>query len=111
MIVAFFGFFFLGLLYLECVFGYGLMEIGFVFLLVVAVMAVFSIWLSARLIMRFGSVTILVVGQLVVAVALVMLGLGPVRFVYFVHLLASLAMFGLGGGLSFSAFAILAISD
>ena len=87
------------------------MKIKLAFLPVAAVMAVFSIWLSARLITRFGPVTILVVGQLVVAAALAMLGLGPARSVYPVHLLAPLAMLGLGGGLSFPALAILAMSD
>ena len=111
MTAAFFGFFFLGSLHLERVLGYGPMEIGLAFLPVAAVMAVFSIWLSASLITRFGPVTILVVGQLVVAAALAMLGLGPARSVYPVHLLAPLAMLGLGGGLSFSALAILAMSD
>jgi EmrB/QacA subfamily drug resistance transporter len=111
MTSAFFGFFFLGSLDLEQVLGYGPMAIGLAFLPVAAVMAVFSIWFSARLITRFGPVTVLLTGQLVVAAALAMLGLGPSNAVYPLHLLLPLALLGLGGGLSFPALAIVAMSD
>src|SRR5215472_12002050 len=63
MTSAFFGFFFLGSLDLERVLGYGPMAIGLAFLPVAAVMAVFSIWFSARLITRFGPGTVLFTGQ------------------------------------------------
>src|SRR2546430_2534177 len=111
MTSAFFGFFFLGSLDLEQVLGYGPMAIGLAFLPVAAVMAVFSVWFSARLITRFGPVAILLTGQVVVAAALAMLGLGPSNAAYPVHLLLPLALLGLGGGLSFPALAILAMSD
>src|SRR5215472_16917340 len=108
---AFIGFFFLGSLDLERVLGYGPMAIGLAFLPVAAVMAVFSIWFSARLITRFGPGTVLFTGQLVVAVALALLALGPSKPVYAVHLLVPLALLGLGGGLSFPALTIVAMSD
>src|SRR6266550_4758250 len=87
---AFFGFFFLGSLDLERVLGYGPMAIGLAFLPVAAVMAAFSIRFSAQLIGRFGPVAVLAVGQGVAAV--------------------SLALLGLGGGLSFPALTIIAMS-
>src|SRR5215472_9424212 len=111
MTSAFFGFFFLGSLDLERVLGYGPMAIGLAFLPVAAVMAVFSIWFSARLITRFGPGTVLFTGQLVVAVGLALLALGPSKPVYPVHLLVPLALLGLGGGLSFPALTIVAMSD
>jgi EmrB/QacA subfamily drug resistance transporter len=111
MASSFFSFFFLGSLDLERVLGYGPMAIGLAFLPVAAVMAVFSVWFSARLISRFGAVAVLVSGQLVGAAALAMLGLGPSNPSYTVHLLLPLALLGLGGGLAFPALTILAMSD
>ena len=111
MTSAFLSFFFLGSLDMERILGYGPMAIGLAFLPVAAVMAVFSIRFSARLIARFGPSTILIAGQLVVAAALAMLGLGPSNPAYPIHLLLPLALLGLGGGLSFPALTIVAMSD
>jgi len=108
---AFLGFFFLGSLDLERVLGYGPMAIGLAFLPVAIVMGLFSLRLSAQLINRFGPLAILVAGQLVIAVALAMLGLGPTNAGYATYLLVPLALLGLGGGLSFPALAIIAMSD
>src|ERR1700730_11229766 len=108
---AFLGFFFLGSLDLERVLGYGPMAIGLAFLPVAIVMGLFSLRLSAQLITRFGPLAILVSGQVVVAVALAMLGLGPTNAGYATHLLVPLALLGLRGGLSFPALTILAMSD
>jgi EmrB/QacA subfamily drug resistance transporter len=111
MTSGFLSFFFLGSLDLERVLGYGPMAIGLAFLPVAAVMAVFSIWFSARLIARFGPSRVLMTGQLVVAAALAILGLGPSNPSYPIHLLLPLALLGLGGGLSFPALTIIAMSD
>src|SRR5437762_658561 len=107
---AFFGFFFLGSLDLERVLGYGPMAIGLAFLPVAAVMAAFSIRFSAQLIGRFGPVAVLAVGQGVAAVSLAMLALGPTDASYAIHFLFPLALLGLGGGLSFPALTIIAMS-
>jgi len=108
---AFFGFFFLGSLDLQRVLGYGPMAIGLAFLPVAVVMALFSIRFSAQLITRFGPLAVLASGQVVVALAMAMLGLGPTNANYVVHLLVPLGLLGLGGGLSFPALAIIAMSD
>ncbi|HKA12129.1 MAG TPA: MFS transporter [Candidatus Dormibacteraeota bacterium] len=110
MTTAFFGFFFLGSLDFEQVLGYGPMEIGLAFLPVAAVMALFSIRLSAQLIARFGPWAMLVGGQAVVALALVMVGAGPTIPNYVVHLLVPMALLGLGGGLSFPALTMIAMA-
>jgi hypothetical protein len=108
---AFLGFFFIASLDLETVLGYGPMAIGLAFLPVAVVMGLFSIRFSAQLITRFGPLAVLASGQVVVAVALAMLGFGPANASYAVHLLVPLAMLGLGGGLSFPALTIIAMSD
>lgn len=111
MTSAFFGFFFFGSLYLERVLGYGPMAIGLGFLPVAGVMGLFSIRLSARLIGRFGPIKVLVAGQLVIVIALSLLGLGPTHANYVVEMMVPLALLGLGGGLSFPTLALIAMAD
>jgi EmrB/QacA subfamily drug resistance transporter len=108
---AFLGFFFLGSLDLQRVLGYGPLAIGLAFLPVAAVMALFSVRFSAPLITRFGPVSVLGAGQVVVGLALTMLAFGPTNANYGVHLLVPLSLLGLGGGLSFPSLAIIAMSD
>ncbi len=108
---AFLGFFFLGSLDLERVLGYGPMGIGLAFLPVAIVMGLFSLRLSPLLINRFGPLAILVAGQLVIAIALGMLGFGPTNAGYVTYLLVPLALLGLGGGLSFPSLTIIAMSE
>ncbi|HKV88902.1 MAG TPA: MFS transporter [Candidatus Dormibacteraeota bacterium] len=110
MTASFLGFFFLGSLDLQRVLGYGPMTIGLAFLPVSIAMALFSVRFSALLINRFGPHAMLVLGQAVIAVALVALGLGPTHPGYAVYFLAPFAMLGLGGGLSFPSLTILAMS-
>jgi hypothetical protein len=110
MTTALFGFFFLGSLDFEQVLGYRPMKIGLAFLPIAAVMAVFSIRLSARLIARSGPWAMLVGGQVVVALALVMVAVGPTIPNYMVHLLVPMALLGLGGRLSFPPLTMIAMA-
>src|SRR3984893_14324272 len=111
MSCAFLGFFFVGSLDLQRVLDYGPMAIGLAFLPVAVVMGLFSVRFSAQLINRFGPLPMLATGQGVIAVALAMLGFGPTNATYAVHLLVPLALLGLGGGLSFPALTIIAMSE
>ncbi|HKC20034.1 MAG TPA: MFS transporter, partial [Candidatus Dormibacteraeota bacterium] len=111
MNTAFIGFFFLGSLDLERVLGYGPMAIGLAFLPVAVVMALFSIRFSAQLIARFGPGAMLATGQVTALGALLIVGFGPAHANYFLHLLAPMVMFGLGGGLSFPALTMIAMAD
>ena len=108
---AFLGFFFMASLDLERVLGYGPMAIGLAFLPVAVVMGLFSLRFSALLINRFGPLSVLLSGQVVIAVALAWLGLGPTDETYAVNLLVPLALLGLGGGLSFPSLTIIAMAD
>src|SRR5713226_4227547 len=108
---AFLGFFFVASLDLQRVMGYGPMAIGLAFLPVAVVMGLFSVRFSALLINRFGPLTVLVSGQMVIVVALTMLGFGPANANYAIHVLVPLALLGLGGGLSFPSLTIIAMAD
>jgi hypothetical protein len=108
---AFLGFFFLGSLDLQRVLGYGPMAIGLAFLPVAVVMGLFSIRFSAQLINRFGPLAVLAAGQVVIVIALAMLGFGPTNATYAINFLVPLALLGLGGGLSFPSLTIIAMSN
>jgi EmrB/QacA subfamily drug resistance transporter len=111
MSAAFLGFFFLASLDFERVLGYSPLALGLGFLPVALVMGSFSIRFAAGLVMRFGACRVLAAGQLVVLVALVDLALGPERAVYVRDLLPAMALLGLGGGLSFPALTLIAMSE
>jgi EmrB/QacA subfamily drug resistance transporter len=111
MSAAFLSFFFLASLDLQRVLGYGPLAIGLAFLPVAVVMGSFSIRFAARLVMRFGAFRVLVSGQLVIALALFALVLGPERAVYARDLLIPMALLGLGGGLMFPALTMIAMSE
>jgi EmrB/QacA subfamily drug resistance transporter len=111
MTAPFMSFFFLGSLDLQRVLGYGPMAIGLAFLPVAVVMGVFGIRFSADLIGRFGPRKVLISGQVVVALALLMLGFGPTNANYPIHLLLPMVLLGLGGGLTFPSLTIIAMSD
>jgi hypothetical protein len=111
MSAAFLGFFFLASLDFERVLGYSPLALGLGFLPVALVMGSFSIRFAAGLVMRFGAFRVLAAGQLVVLVALVDLALGPERAVYVRDLLPAMALLGLGGGLSFPALTLIAMSE
>jgi EmrB/QacA subfamily drug resistance transporter len=111
MSAAFLSFFFLASLDLERVLGYGPLALGLGFLPVAFVMGLFSVRFSAGLVIRFGAFRVLVTGQLVVAVALLTLALGPERVVYVRDLLLPMALLGLGGGLTFPSLTLIAMSE
>src|SRR5919198_219658 len=111
MVAALFGFFFLGSLDLERVQRYGPLAIGLAFLPVTLGMGTLSIGASARLITRFGARRVLLTGLAVMAIGLVLLARGPLHSEYVRDVLLLMVLLGVGGGLSFPALTILAMSD
>jgi EmrB/QacA subfamily drug resistance transporter len=111
MSAAFLSFFFLASLDLERVLGYGPLALGLGFLPVALVMGAFSVRFSAGLVMRFGAYRVAIAGQLVAALALLLLAIGPEHVVYARDLLLPMALLGLGGGLCMPALTMIAMSD
>lgn len=111
MAAAFFGFFFFASLNLERVLRYGPMEIGLAFLPIAVAMGVFSMSWTAKLIMRFGARSVLLVGLALIAGGLALLALGPMYSDYVRDLLLPLTLLGVGGGMAFPALTILAMAD
>jgi EmrB/QacA subfamily drug resistance transporter len=110
MVAAMFGFFFLGSLDLERVLGYGPLAIGLAFLPVTLGIGTLSIGFSARLITRWGARVVLLAGLVLMAVGLVLLARGPLYSDYLRDWLLLMVLLGVGGGLSFPALTILAMS-
>src|SRR5206468_748094 len=75
---AMFAWFFLSALYLQFVLGYTPLKVGLSFLPANLIMGVFSIGLSAKLVMRFGIRAPLATGLLLAAAGLVLFVRAPV---------------------------------
>ena len=110
MVSAFFGFFFLGSLDMQRVLHYGPLAIGLAFLPDTVAMAAFSIGLSARLIVRFGARTVVLVGLLCITLGLLLFAHSPLNADYVRDLFAPMVLLGVGAGMAFPALTILAMS-
>ena len=110
MISGMFGVFFLGALYYQRILGYDAVEVGLAFLPVALGIAVMSVGVSARLIMRYGARRTLVPGLALVAVGLALFVRAPIDARYATDLLPSMVLIGVGAGLSFPSLMTLAMS-
>jgi EmrB/QacA subfamily drug resistance transporter len=108
---AMFAWFFLSALYLQLVLGYSPLEVGLAFLPANLIMAVFSLGLSARLVVRFGIRTPLATGLLLAAGGLALFARAPVDGVFALDVLPSMILLGLGAGMAFNPVLLAAMSD
>jgi EmrB/QacA subfamily drug resistance transporter len=108
---AMFACFFLSALYLQLVLGYDPLHVGLAFLPGNALMAVFSLGLSAKIVMRYGIKRPLAVGLLCVAGALILLARAPVHASFAIDILPSMLLIGLGAGIAFNPMLLAAMSD
>jgi len=111
MVAGIFGFFFLGSLDMQRVLLYGPLAIGLAFLPDTIAMALLSIVLSARLITRFGSRTVVLVGLTCIAAGLLLFARSPVSADYIRDLLLPMLLLGVGAGLAFTSLSFLAMFD
>jgi len=108
---AMFACFFLSALYLQLVLRYDPLHVGLAFLPGNAIMAVFSLGLSAKIVMRFGIKRPLGTGLILVAAALLLLARAPVHAGFVVDVLPSMILIGLGAGIAFNPMLLAAMSD
>ena len=106
-----FAWFFLSALYLQLVLGYTPLQVGLAFLPANLIMAVFSLGISAKLVMRYGIRRPLAVGLLVAAAGLVLFARAPVNGTFLVDVLPSMVLLGLGAGIAFNTVLLAAMSD
>jgi EmrB/QacA subfamily drug resistance transporter len=108
---AMFAWFFLSALYLQLVLGYSPLQVGLAFLPGNLIMAVFSLGLSAKLVMRFGIRAPLTVGLWLAAAGLVLFARAPVDGNFIVDVFPPMVLLGLGAGMAFNPVLLAAMSD
>jgi EmrB/QacA subfamily drug resistance transporter len=108
---AMFAWFFVSALYLQLVLGYSAMQVGLAFLPANLIMAAFSIWLSAKMVMRFGIRMPLAAGLVLTAAGLGLFALSPVDGSFALHVLPGMTLLGIGCGMAMNPVLLAAMSD
>jgi MFS family permease len=106
-----FAWFFISALYLQLVQGYDPMQIGLSFLPANIIMAVFSLGLSAKIVMRFGWRRPLAFGLLCAGAGLALFARAPLDGSFVRDVLPGMALLGIGGGIAFNPLLLGAMSD
>ena len=108
---AMFAWFVISALYLQLVLGYDALGVGLAFVPADLIMAVFSLGLSARIVVRFGLRTPMWVGLLIAAAGLALFARAPVDGSFLVDVLPGMLLLGLGAGLAFNPVLLAAMND
>jgi predicted MFS family arabinose efflux permease len=108
---AMFAWFFLSALYLQVVLRYEPMQVGLAFLPGNVIMAIFSVGISAKLVMRYGLKAPLGTGLALAGLGLALLVRAPIDGSYVVDVLPSMVLLGLGAGIAFNPMIIVAMTD
>jgi len=99
---AMFAWFFLSALYMQIVLGYSPLLVGLAFLPANIIMAIFSLGLSARVVMRFGKRLPIIIGMLFIALGLFLFAMAPVHGDFWIHIIPAMCVLGFGAGLAFN---------
>jgi EmrB/QacA subfamily drug resistance transporter len=108
---AMFAWFFLSAQYLQFVLHYSPLKVGLAFLPGNIIMGIFSLGLSARLVMRFGVRRPLGTGLTLAAIGLALFARAPVDGNFVVDVLPSMILLGFGAGIAFNPLLLAAMSD
>jgi EmrB/QacA subfamily drug resistance transporter len=108
---AMFAWFFLAALYLQLVLGYRPLEVGLAFLPANLIMALLSLGLSAKFVLRFGIRPPLATGLMLATAGLALFARAPVDGSFVVDVLPSMILLGLGAGMALNPMLLAAMSD
>lgn len=108
---AMFAWFFLSALYMQLVLGYGPMEVGLAFLPANLIMAMFSLGISAKLVLRFGIRRPLAAGLAFAACGLLLFAHAPEHGHFMRDILPSMILLGIGAGVAFNPVLLAAMSE
>jgi MFS family permease len=108
---AMFAWFFISALYMQLALGYTPMQIGLAFLPANVIMAVFSIGLSAKLVMRFGLKLPIAAGMVLSALGLALFALAPSGGGFLAHVLPGMLLLGIGCGMALNPVMLAAMND
>ena len=107
---AMFAWFFISALYLQFVLGYSPFEVGMAFLPANLIMAIFSLGISAQLVMKLGISRTLSLGLALAVGALLLLARAPLGGDFMWHVLPSMILLGFGAGAAFNPMLLAAMS-
>jgi MFS family permease len=93
------------------VLGYSPLQVGLAFLPSNLIMGVFSLGLSAKLVMRFGLRLPLAAGLSLAALGLLLFARAPVDGHFLADVLPSMILLGFGAGMAFNPVLLAAMSD
>src|SRR5256885_4064074 len=108
---AMFAWFFLSALYLQVVLHYEPLQVGLAFLPGNVIMAIFSVGISAKLVMRYGLKAPLGTGLALAGLGLALLVRAPIDRNYVVDLLPSMLLLVVVVGSAFNPMIIVAMTD
>jgi MFS family permease len=108
---AMFAWFFISALYMQQVLAYQAFEVGLAFLPANLIMAVLSLSLSAKLVMRYGLKLPLLVGLATGAIGLALFSRMPVHGDFTLDILPGMILLGLGAGIAFNPMLMAAMQD
>jgi fucose permease len=103
--------FFLGALFFQRVLGMDSIEVGLAFLPIALGIAIFSLSISPKLIMRFGARATLIPGLALIAVGLLIFRAVPTDADYLTQIFPAVLLVGIGAGLSFPSVMTLAMAS
>jgi EmrB/QacA subfamily drug resistance transporter len=106
-----FAWFFFSAQYLGLVLGYDPLHVGLAFLPANIIMGGFSLGLSARIVMRFGTRLPIGIGMALVALGLLLFARAPVNGSFWVDVLPAMIILGVGVGMAMNPVLIAAMSD
>jgi MFS family permease len=110
MAAGMFAYFFFSALYLQLVLEYSPMEVGLAYLPGTVIWGVSSLFLSQRLVMRYGIKTPLLAGLGLMTLALVLLARTPVAGNWAIDILPATIALGIGAGIAFNPILLAAMS-
>jgi EmrB/QacA subfamily drug resistance transporter len=108
---AMFAWFFISALYLQGVLNYTPLEVGLAFLPSNIVMGVLSVWLSAKIVTRFGIRGPLAIGLLMGGLGLGWFARAPVDGNFMIDVLPGMILLGVSGGIAFNPLLLAAMND
>lgn len=108
---ALFAWFFMAALYMQFVLQYDALQVGLAFLPANVVMALFSLGISAWLVLRIGVRRTLIAGLVLAALGLGWFARAPLGGGFVADILPAMVLLGLGGGMVFNPLLLAAMND
>jgi EmrB/QacA subfamily drug resistance transporter len=111
MAAGMFALFFISALYLQLILGYSPLEVGLAFLPSTIIWGAVSLFLSDKLVIRYGIKTPLVTGLSLMALGVLLFARAPVDGNFAIDVLPSMLLQGFGAGIAFNPLLLSAMSD